>query len=120
MVPTDAATEEAKCEDLEKVVIGIDLFFICHHLNVNPSIIPKKQPSRRPSREHADVIREEVMKLKRVGAIKEVSFIPNGWPILWPPSDEFPSFLSGLSPNTVSIEGSGEDSLYDSHRELLF
>ena len=23
---------------------GIDLAFICHHLNVNPSIIPKKQP----------------------------------------------------------------------------
>ena len=49
---------------------GIDLAFICHHLNVNPSITPKKQPPRRPSREHADAIREEVMKLKRVRAIK--------------------------------------------------
>ena len=111
----DIATEEAKCEDLEKVVIGdtlekffqvraqlppqekeelveflkrnIDVFaqdacdapginptFICHHLNVNPSIPPKKQPPWRPSKEHADVIRDEVMKLKRAGVIKEVFY----------------------------------------------
>ena len=23
---------------------GVDLSFICHHLNVNPSVTPKKQP----------------------------------------------------------------------------
>ena len=23
---------------------GVDLNFICHHLNINPSVIPKKQP----------------------------------------------------------------------------
>ena len=115
MSPPDTAAEEAKCEDLEKVVIGdtpekffqvgaqlppqekeelieflkrnidvfawdtwdapgIDLAFICHHLNVNLSITPKKQPPRRPSREHADAIRDEVMKLKRAGAIKEVFY----------------------------------------------
>ena len=51
---------------------GIDPAFICHYLNVNPSITPKKQPPRHPSREHADAIRDEVMKLKRAGAIKEV------------------------------------------------
>ena len=55
-------------------VPGIDLTFICHHLNVNPSITLKKQSPRRPSREHADVIREEVMKLKRARAIKEVFY----------------------------------------------
>ena len=55
---------------------GIDLDFICHHLNVNLSITPKKQTPRRPSREHAESIREEVTKLKRAGAIKEV-FYPN-------------------------------------------
>ena len=53
---------------------GIDLAFICHHLNVNPSITPKKQPPQRPLREHADAIRDEVMKLKRAGAIKEVFY----------------------------------------------
>nr|XP_023890001.1 uncharacterized protein LOC112002074 [Quercus suber] len=81
--PPNAAAEEARCEDLGKVIIGedpekffqvgarlppkeqeelveflksnIDVFawdacdapgidpsFICHHLNVNPSIVPKK------------------------------------------------------------------------------
>ena len=115
MSPPDTATEEAKCEYLEQVVIGddpekffrvraqlplrekkelieflkrnIDVFawdacdapridppFICHHLNVNPAITPKKQPSCRPSKEHADAIRDEVAKLKRAGAIKEVFY----------------------------------------------
>ena len=53
---------------------GIDSAFIYHHLNINPSITPKKQSPRRLSREHAETIREEVMKLKRVGAIKEVFY----------------------------------------------
>ena len=57
------------CDALE-----IDLAFICHHLNVNPSITPKKQPPHRPSREHADAIRDEVAKFKRAGAIKEVFY----------------------------------------------
>ena len=111
----EIAAEEAKCEDLERVVVGsdaekffqvgaklplqekeelvesfkgnIDVFawdacdalgidpdFICHHLNVNPSVTPKKQSPRRPSREHAEAIREEVTKLKHVGAIKEVFY----------------------------------------------
>ena len=43
---------------------GVDLSFICHHLNVNPSIIPKKQSPRCPSKEHADAVKDEVMKLK--------------------------------------------------------
>ena len=54
--------------------LGIDPAFICHHLNVNPSIAPKKQPPQRLLREHVDVIKDEVMKLKRVGAIKEVFY----------------------------------------------
>ena len=84
MLPVKETVEEAKCEDLEKIIVGddlekffqvrtqfppqekeelieflrrnIDVFvwgayealgvdpnFICHHLNVNPSIIPGKQ-----------------------------------------------------------------------------
>ena len=83
MLPNNRSNEEAKCEDLEKVVIGedlekffqvgsqlppwerqelteflrknVDVFtwnayeaprmdpnFICHNLNVNPSVTPKK------------------------------------------------------------------------------
>ena len=48
--------------------------FICHHLNVNPLIVPKKQPPRRLSKEHAEAVREEVTRLKQVGAIKEVFY----------------------------------------------
>ena len=53
---------------------GVDLSFICHHLNVNPSVIPKKQPPRRSSKEHSDAVKDEVMKLKRARAIKDVFY----------------------------------------------
>ena len=113
--PINTPAEEAKCEDLERVIIGddperffqvrsqlppqekegligfirnnVDVFawvaydapgiypnFICHHLNVNPSVTPKKQSPWRPSKEHADAIRDEVKKLKQAGAIKEVFY----------------------------------------------
>ena len=50
--------------------LGLDPKFICYHLNVNPSIIPKRQPPRRPSKEHVEAVKSEVTKLKRAGAIK--------------------------------------------------
>ena len=53
---------------------GVDPEFICHHLNVNPLITPKKQPPRRSSKEHAEAVREEVTRLKQAGAIKEVFY----------------------------------------------
>ena len=43
---------------------GVDPSFICHHLNVNPSVIPRKQPPRHSSKEHFDAVKDEVMKLK--------------------------------------------------------
>ena len=52
----------------------MDPNFICHHLNVNLSVIPKKQPPRRSSKDHADAVNDEVIKLKQVGAIKEVFY----------------------------------------------
>ena len=52
----------------------VDPDFIYHHLNVNPLAVPKKQPHRRPSKEHADAVRKEVTKLKQSGAIKEVFY----------------------------------------------
>ena len=55
--------------------LGVDPSFICHHLNVNPSVIPKKQPPQCSSKEHSDAVKDEVMKLKLAGAIKEV-FLP--------------------------------------------
>ena len=53
---------------------GVDPNFIYHHLNVNPSITPKRQPPRRPFKEHAEAVRNEVTKLKQVGVIKEVFY----------------------------------------------
>ena len=53
---------------------GVDPSFICHHLNVNPSITPKKKLPWCPSKEHVDVVRDKVMKLKRVEAVNEVFY----------------------------------------------
>ena len=54
---------------------GVDLSFICHNLNVNSSVTPKKQPPQRSSKDHFDVVKDEVMKLKQAGAIKEVFYL---------------------------------------------
>ena len=56
---------------------GTDPNFICHHLNVNPTIAPRKQPPRRSSKDHYEAVKDEVTKLKQAGAIKKY-FIPNG------------------------------------------
>ena len=53
----------------------IDLDFIYHHLNVNPSITPRKQPPRHSSKDHYEAVKDEVTKLKQVGAIKEVFYL---------------------------------------------
>ena len=96
--------EGAKCEQLEKIVIGknnvkffqagvqlphwkkeepidflkknIDVFawntyeapgvdpdFICHHLNFNPSVVPKRQSPRCSSKEHSDTVRMKYSNL---------------------------------------------------------
>ena len=52
----------------------LDPNFICHHLNVNPSITLKKQSPRRPSKEHVKAVKSEVTKLKQAGATKEVFY----------------------------------------------
>ena len=54
---------------------GMDLNFICHHLYVNPAVIPKRQPPRRSSKEHFNTIKDKVIKLKQSGAIKEVFYL---------------------------------------------
>ena len=105
MLADHGSVEAAKCEDLEKVVVGddpekffqirillspqekkelleflrknIDMFawnayetpgvdpsFICHYLNVNSSVTPKKQQPRRSSKDHSNAVKDEVLKLK--------------------------------------------------------
>ena len=53
---------------------GINLSFICHHLNVNSSVTPKKQPPRRSSKDHSDAVRDKVMKLKQARTINKVFY----------------------------------------------
>ena len=43
---------------------GLNPKFICHHWNVNLSVTPKKQPPRRPSNEHVEAVKSEIIKLK--------------------------------------------------------
>ena len=53
---------------------GLNIEFIYHRLNVDPSVTQKKQPPRHPSNEHVEAIKSEVVKLKQVGAIKEIFY----------------------------------------------
>ena len=55
--------------------LRMDPNFICHNLNVNLSVTPKKQTHRRSSRNHSDAVKNEVTKLKQAGAIKEVFYL---------------------------------------------
>ena len=101
MLSKKGSAEEAKCENLERVVVdndpekffqvevqlppqeqeelieflqknvdvfawnvyegpGVDPSLICHHLNVNPSITPRKQPPRRSSKDHSNAVKDEM------------------------------------------------------------
>ena len=53
-------------------VLGVDLEFIVHKLNVDPSFPPKKQKLRRFTKEHVEIVRMEVRRLKEAGAIREI------------------------------------------------
>ena len=55
-------------------VPGVDPEFIAHKLNVDPLYPPKKQKMRRSVKEHVEAVRQEVKKLKEVGAIREIFF----------------------------------------------
>ena len=52
----------------------VDPDLICHYLNVNQAIVPKKQPPQYLSKEHSKAVKEEVLKLKQAMAIKEVFY----------------------------------------------
>ena len=52
----------------------VDPNLICHHLNVNPTVVPKKQPPQHLSKENSEAVKEEVLKLKQARAIKDVFY----------------------------------------------
>ena len=55
--------------------LGVNPEFICHHLNVNPLVAPKKQPPRRSSKEHGEAVWEEVVRLKQAGLSRKFSIL---------------------------------------------
>ena len=55
-------------------VPGVDLEFIVHKLNIDPSFPPKKQKPRRALKEHVDTVKLEVQRLKEAGVIREIFF----------------------------------------------
>ena len=52
----------------------VNLEFIMHKLNVDPSFPPKKQKPRRSAKEHMEAIRSEVRRLREARAIREAFF----------------------------------------------
>ena len=52
----------------------MDPTFITHKLNVDPMFLPKMQKRRRSAKQHVEVVKEEVEKLRQAGDIKEVFF----------------------------------------------
>ena len=56
------------------MVPGLDPKFIVYKLNVDPSFPPKKQKPRRSAKEHVEVMKSEVQRLKEAGVIREIYF----------------------------------------------
>ena len=52
----------------------VDPEFIVYKLNIDPSFPPKKQKPKRSAREHVEVVRSEVHRLKEARTIKEIYF----------------------------------------------
>ena len=52
----------------------MDPEFIVYKLNVDPSFLPKKQKPRRSAKEHVEVMKSEVQRLKEAGVIREIYF----------------------------------------------
>ena len=61
----------------------VDPEFIVHKLNVDSSFPPKKQKPSISAKEHVEVIRSEVRRLREARAIRETFFFWNGWQIPW-------------------------------------
>ena len=55
-------------------VLGVDLEFIVHKINMDPSFPLKKQKPRRSSKKHANAVNLEIQRLKDAGAITEIFF----------------------------------------------
>jgi hypothetical protein len=53
---------------------GVDSEFVCHELNVSPKYKPVIQKARRTAPQHAEAVQEEVERLLKIGAVREVLY----------------------------------------------
>jgi hypothetical protein len=53
---------------------GVDSEFVCHALNVSPEYKPIVQRARRTALQHVEAVREEVERLLKIGAVREVLY----------------------------------------------
>jgi hypothetical protein len=53
---------------------GVDSEFVSHALNVSPEYKPVAQRARRTAPQHAEAVREEVERLLKIGAVREVLY----------------------------------------------
>ena len=56
-------------------VLKVDPEFIIHKLNVDPSFPLKKQKPRRSTKEHVEVVKLEIQRLKEARVIREIYFL---------------------------------------------
>ena len=61
--------------------LGVDPYLICHHLNVNPAVVPKKQPRGVHLKSILRLSKRKCSSLSRLGLLKRC-FTLSGWPIL--------------------------------------
>ncbi|XP_075649772.1 uncharacterized protein LOC142620259 [Castanea sativa] len=72
--------------------------FICHHLNVNPAVLPKKQRPQHLSKVHSDAVKVEVNKLKQARDYQRSVLLR-----VVGQYNEFSGRLSSISPNTFGF-----------------
>ena len=56
-------------------VLKVDPKFIIHKLNVDPSFPLRKQKPRRSTKEHVEVVKLEIQRLKEARVIREIYFL---------------------------------------------
>jgi hypothetical protein len=53
---------------------GVNSEFVCHELNVSPEYKPVVQRARRTAPQHSEAMREEVERLLKIRAVREVLY----------------------------------------------
>ena len=62
--------------------LRVDPYLICHHLNVNLAVVPKKQPWGVHLKSILRLSKRKCSSLSRLGLLKRC-FTLSGWPIPW-------------------------------------